>query len=203
MIIRKATITDLSSITKIHIDAFKGYFLTSLGPQFLDFYYTCFIKSPETETFIAEENGIIIGFAASTKVCKGFNSRLIKRNLVSFGILSLRLLFMSPSTLLRLLKNLKKKGKSVEDNEYYAELYSIGVSSSAQRLGIGKKLLFHTEQALIDAGVDRLSLTTDYYDNDSAIRFYRSMGYETFYEFVTYPNRKMYRLIKKLNRSYK
>ena len=47
-------------------------------------------------------------------------------------------------------------------------------------------------------GVDRVSLTTDYYNNESAVGFYHSMGYETLYEFVTYPNRKMYRLIKTL-----
>ena len=36
------------------------------------------------------------------------------------------------------------------------------------------------------------------YNNGKAIGFYHSMGYETMYEFVTFPNRKMYRLIKTL-----
>ena len=198
MNIRKATINDVNTIVEIHLDAFKGFFLTSLGSAFLKFYYTCFVKSSETVTMVAEEEDMVYGFSASTKVCKGFNSRLIKNNLFAFGMLSLKMLFTSPKALIRLAKNLTKKGEGVEDNEDYAELYSIGVSKSAQGKGVGKKLLAASEEILKKEGVDRVSLTTDYYNNESAVGFYHSMGYETLYEFVTFPNRKMYRLIKTL-----
>lgn len=198
MNIRKATINDVDTIVEIHLDAFKGFFLTSLGSAFLKFYYTCFVKSSETVTMVAEEEGIVYGFSASTKVCKGFNSRLIKSNLFAFGMLSLKMLFTSPKALIRLAKNLTKKGEGVEDNEDYAELYSIGVSKSAQGKGVGKKLLTASEEILKKEGVRRVSLTTDFDHNEQAVGFYHSMGYETLYEFVTYPNRKMYRLIKTL-----
>lgn len=198
MNIRKATVNDVDTIIKIHLDAFKGFFLTSLGAQFLKFYYSCFIKSNETVTVVAEENGVIYGFSASTKVCKGFNSRLIKSNLFAFAILSLKMLFTTPKSLLRLVKNLTKKGESVEDDEDYAELYSIGVSKAAQGKGVGKLLLAESERVMKAEGVQRVSLTTDFYNNEQAVGFYHSMGYETLYEFVTYPNRKMYRLIKTL-----
>ena len=198
MNIRKATINDVDTIVEIHLDAFKDFFLTRLGSDFLKFYYTCFVKSSETVTMVAEEEGIVYGFSASTKVCKGFNSRLIKSNLFAFGMLSLKMLFSYPKSLIRLAKNLTKKGEGVEDNEDYAELYSIGVSKSAQGKGVGKKLLAASEEILKKEGVDRVSLTTDYYNNESAVGFYHSMGYETLYEFVTFPNRKMYRLIKTL-----
>lgn len=198
MNIRKATINDVDNIVEIHLDAFKGFFLTSLGSAFLKFYYTCFVKSSETVTMVAEEEGIVYGFSASTKVCKGFNSRLIKSNLFAFGMLSLKMLFSSPKSLIRLAKNLTKKGEGVEDNEDYAELYSIGVSKSAQGKGVGKKLLTVSQEILKKEGVRRVSLTTDFDHNEQAVGFYHSMGYETLYEFVTYPNRKMYRLIKTL-----
>lgn len=198
MNIRKATINDVDTIVEIHLDAFKGFFLTSLGSDFLKFYYTCFVKSSETVTMVAEEEDMVYGFSASTKVCKGFNSRLIKNNLFAFGMLSLKMLFSSPKSLIRLAKNLTKKGEGVEDNEDYAELYSIGVSKSAQGKGVGKKLLTASEEILKKEGVRRVSLTTDFDHNEQAVGFYHSMGYETLYEFVTYPNRKMYRLIKTL-----
>ena len=198
MNIRKATIKDIETIVEIHLDAFKGFFLTSLGPKFLTFYYTCFIKSKETVTMVAEEDGIAYGFSASTKECRGFNSRLIKSNFFAFCILSLKMLFTTPGALLRLVKNLTKKGEGVEDNEDYAELYSIGVSKVAQSKGVGKKLLAASEEVMKQEGVKRFSLTTDYDHNEQAVGFYHSMGYETLYEFVTYPNRKMYRLIKTL-----
>ncbi len=198
MIIRKATITDIDSIVKIHIDAFQGFFLTSLGPKFLSFYYSCFVRSNETITVVAEENGVVYGFAASTKMCKSFNSRLIKNNLLPFCLLSLKLLFNNPTALLRLIRNLTKKGKGLDDEEDYAELYSIGVCKDAQGQGVGKEMLLSSEEHMKDEGITRLSLTTDYYHNEQAIAFYHSMGYKIMYEFIAYPNRKMYRLIKNL-----
>lgn len=198
MIIRKATITDIDSIVKIHIDAFQGFFLTSLGPKFLSFYYSCFVRSNETITVVAEENGVVYGFAASTKMCKSFNSRLIKNNLLPFCLLSLKLLFNNPTALLRLIRNLTKKGKGLDDEEDYAELYSIGVCEDAQGQGVGKEMLLSSEEHMKEEGVSRLSLTTDYYHNEQAIAFYHSMGYKIMYEFIAYPNRKMYRLIKNL-----
>lgn len=198
MEIRKAEQADIESIVKIHCDAFEGFFLTSLGTDFLKFYYICFVNSSETVMMCAVENGKIMGFSASTKVCKGFNSRLIKSNLVDFGMLSIKLMFTSPKSLIRLLKNLTKKGEVVEDNEDYAELYSIGVSQDAQGKGVGKLLLATSEKIMKEEGVKRVSLTTDYYNNDAAVGFYLSMGYEVLYEFVAYPDRKMYRFIKSL-----
>lgn len=196
MIIRKATINDVDTIVEIHLNAFEGFFLTSLGAEFLRFYYSCFVRSNETVTMIAEENGVIYGFSASSKFCKGFNSRLIKSNLIAFGLLSFKLLLIKPISLLRLVKNLSKKGENVIDNEDYAELYSICVCKSAQGKGVGKMLLLKSEQVMKEEGVTRVSLTTDFDNNEQAVGFYHSMGYETLYEFVTYPNRKMYRLIK-------
>lgn len=196
MIIRKATINDVDTIVEIHLNAFEGFFLTSLGAEFLRFYYSCFVRSNETVTMIAEDNGVIYGFSASSKFCKGFNSRLIKSNLIAFGLLSFKLLLIKPISLLRLVKNLSKKGENVIDNEDYAELYSIGVCKSAQGKGVGKMLLLKSEQVMKEEGVTRVSLTTDFDNNEQAVGFYHSMGYETLYEFVTYPNRKMYRLIK-------
>ena len=198
MLIRKADKKDIESIVEIHCDAFKDFFLTSLGKDFLTFYYTSFIKSKETVSMVAEDEGNVVGFSAATKLCKGFNIRLIKQNLFSFSLLSIKLLFTNPEALIRLVKNLTKKGDSVEDYEDYAELYSIGVDSRQQGKGVGKKLLAKTEIVLKEEGVERVSLTTDYDNNESAVGFYHSMGYETLYEFVTYPNRKMYRFIKTL-----
>lgn len=198
MNIRKATITDVDGIVEIHCEAFNGFFLASLGMRFLKFYYKCFVSSNETIIIVAEENGQIYGFSASTRVCKGFNSRLIKNNLLAFGILSLRLLVTSPNSLIRLVNNLTKKSDSIGDDEEYAELYSIGVGKSAQGKSIGKRLLAYSEKIMREEGVTRISLTTDFYNNEPVLNFYYSMGYGIFYEFVTYPNRKMYRLMKKL-----
>ncbi len=66
MNIRRAHTTDVNDIVAIHCDAFEDFFLTSLGPRFLRFYYTCFVNSSETVTMVAEEDGEIFGFSALT-----------------------------------------------------------------------------------------------------------------------------------------
>ncbi len=201
MTIRIANTRDVGSIVQIHESAFKDFFLTSLGTDFLELYYKAFIDSDETITLCAiEDEGKLVGFSASSILCKGFNYRLLKKNLFSFGVLSLKLLLTKPKALLRLLKNMTKKDdqNTIPDDEDYAELYSIGVDSSQQGKGIGRKLIVQTESLLKEKGVKRLSLTTDYYNNHNALAFYKSMGYYPLYDFITYPKRRMYRLIKSL-----
>ena len=196
--IKHASINDVIDIVDIHLDAFKDFFLSSLGRDFLIFYYSCLIKNQESVVLIAKINSKILGFSAATIDCKGFNIKLIKQNFISFFFTSIKLIFFNPKALIRLAKNLTKKSANIEDSEDYAELFSIGVSKSEQGKGIGKVLLQYTEDTLLKLGVTKLSLSTDYYDNDSSINFYKSMGYSALYDFTTYPNRKMYRLIKNL-----
>ena len=198
MIIRVATSKDVSQIVDIHMNAFEGFFLTTLGRSFLSFYYNAFIKSKDGIVLCADMDNGICGFAAATKQCKGFNSNLIKTNFMRFVLLAIKLLFVKPAALIRLAKNLSKKSDIIDDPEDYAELFSIGVAENTQGKGVGKKLLAAIEENLKSESVEKLSLTTDYYNNDSAIAFYRTMGYETLYEFTTYPNRRMYRFIKLL-----
>lgn len=112
---------------------------------------------------------------------------------------SLYFVLTHPKALLRLKNNFSKNNDIVEDNNDYAELFSIGVSPKAQSKGLGKLLLLETERILKNSEVNRLSLTTDFHDNEQAIQFYKSQGYDILYEFVAYPDRRMYRMIKQLS----
>ena len=140
-----------------------------------------------------------MGFSACSYKSRGFNSSLIKENMIKYGIEFCVLLFSNPKAIIRLVKNLNKESsdKSIEDNGEYAELYSIAVNPTSQGEGIGKFLLNETESDVINHN-HMISLTTDYYDNEKTIGFYHSLGYENYYDFVTYPKRRMWRMIKKL-----
>lgn len=107
------------------------------------------------------------------------------------------LLFTKSKALLRLAKNLTKKG-SVTDKGDYAELMSIAVDKKIQNIGAGKAMIDYLEETLRRRGIMRLSLTTDHDDNEATLAFYTKRGFKSMYEFITYPNRKMYRLIKEL-----
>ena len=199
MEIKKIVKEDLPKVVEVHKDSFKGFFLTELGDHFLTVYYDCVRKNKKGLLTGLYDEGQLCGFFAAATLSKGFNKQLIKKNLLQFSLIGLRLLFTQMSSLVRLFKNFTKTSQDVQDDGEYAELLSIGVSDNKQGQGIGKKLLVQFENEMKLKGCSSLSLTTDYNDNEKAIHFYKSLGYSVYYDFITYPNRKMYRMIKKLD----
>lgn len=198
IIIRQAKLDDLDAIVKIHNSAFTNFFLTSLGDGFLKLYYQSVMRSKYGIILISESDCEVIGFCAGTLLSAGFNTRLIKENLFNYMWQSVKLLFTSPISILHLYKNLTKENPDVGDNGDYAELLSIGVDPNNQGGGAGKKMLIALEEEVQKKGGLKLSLTTDYEDNEKAIGFYHSLGYNEWYDFVTFPNRRMYRMIKQI-----
>lgn len=196
--IRIATSDDVNVIVDIHNNAFPDFFLTSLGDGFLRLYYRCMCKCKEAVTLCAVEDGKVVGFSTTALKSAGFNSRLIKNNMIGFMMEGVKLLFSCPKSLFRLFKNFTKKSSDVADEGEYAELFSIGVLPTCQGKGIGGLLLADTERAVSERGGVKLSLTTDYNNNDSAIAFYLRNSYRILYKFIAYPDREMYRFIKDL-----
>ena len=190
---------DLPYVVKVHKDSFKGFFLTELGDRFLRVYYDCVRKDERGLLLGFYHEGRLSGFCAATTLSKGFNSHLVKNNMFRFSLIGLGLVLARTQALVRLLKNFSKTDPGKGDDGEYAELLSIGVANKNQGQGIGKKLLIQLEQELRIKGCTALSLTTDYNDNGKAIQFYKGLGYEIYYDFIAYPNRKMYRMIKKLD----
>jgi ribosomal protein S18 acetylase RimI-like enzyme len=198
MEIRQPEKEEVHAISEIHLKAFEDFFLSELGKDFLFTYYDALRNNNRGILLGFYENENLLGFCAATTLSEGFNKYLVKSNFFSFSKIGLFLLFTRPKALLRLLKNFTKSDPSVSDDGRYAELLSIGVSPAAQGKGVGKKLLMALEEYLNDKNVSQLSLTTDYYDNEKTLNFYKGMGYDIMYDFVAYPDRRMYRLIKKI-----
>lgn len=196
--IREATNDDLGAIVAVHEKAFPNFFLTSLGSGFLKLYYSSVMKHDDGVLLLCNNEDRVIGFCAGTLLSAGFNTRLIKANLCAYMMTSLKIMFTNPKSLIHLMKNMSKEELTQGDDGQYAELLSIGVDPTVQRSGGGTAMLKALEEEVKTRGGKKLSLTTDYQDNEKAIGFYKSLGYEPWYDFVTYPNRRMYRLIKML-----
>ncbi len=199
IVIKQAELKDLDAIVKIHDEAFPDFFLTTLGDNFLKLYYKSVMNSPEAILLISKSDDNIIGFCAGTLTSAGFNTRLIKKNLLSYIGQGVKLLFTHPVRIWHLYKNLSKENPCVGDNGEYAELLSIGVDPHKQGGGAGKKMLIALEEEVKERGGFKLSLTTDFENNEKAIGFYHSLGYSEWYDFVTFPNRRMYRMIKQID----
>lgn len=148
----KATQKEVNSIVVIHQQAFPDFFLTSLGERFLRLYYRCMCKSEKALTLCAIEDGEVVGFASTALKSEGFNTKLIKSNIMRFSVEAFRLLLARPMSLVRLVKNFTKKSSDMEDNGDYAELFSIGVSPLCQGKGVGSLLLSENERMVREWG---------------------------------------------------
>lgn len=198
--VKKAQEKDIPDIVAVHIKAFPDFFLTLLGEGFLKLYYKSVLKSSDGVLLIGQSEGETTGFCAGTLLSAGFNTRLIKSNLMGYFGQGIKLLFTHPLRIWHLFKNMTKENADVGDKGEYAELLSIGVNPDKQGGGVGKRMLMALEEEVAQRDVTKLSLTTDFENNEKAIGFYRSLGYKEWYDFVTYPNRRMYRMIKQIEK---
>lgn len=189
---------DHQYLADIHLDAFHGFFLSSLGKRFLNTYYKAAIKSKDAIAVCAvEDDEQILGFATGCIRSLGFHKNLIINNTLSFLYQGLIILFTNPKALLRIAQNLDKVSNKHDDGNY-AELISIGVSNTSKGMGIGKTLINLFEEEARRRGCKKIALTTDYDKNEDVVAFYFHSGYRVFYEFTAYPHRRMYKLIKDL-----
>lgn len=190
---------DVDQVVSIHLDSFKGFFLTELGFQFLKLYYQACIQEKSRSIGIGyfSEDGELLGFALGNTLSKGYYKMILKKNFLKFAVMGILILFRRLKSLVRLVRNMDKV-KNDQDDGLYAELLSIGVHSSQAGKGVGQALLKEFEKAVIMKGATKIALTTDYEKNERVVNFYKKCGYQVFYEFVTYPNRKMYKLIKEV-----
>jgi len=199
MIIRTANTKDSTTLAEIHIQAFRDFFLTELGLSFLKTYYRSVVCNEVSIALCAVENdGEIVGFATGALCSRGYNRRVILGNKWPFFYQTLVLIFTRFNGLIRIVKNFRKANNSLDNGEY-AELLSIAVLPKAKGSGVGKLLLEGFVAEVRKNGGKKVTLTTDYYNNDSVIEFYIRNGFQVFYDFVAYPQRRMFKMIKYLN----
>lgn len=199
MYVRDITIEDCGKLAEIHLNSFQGFFLTSLGHDFLKtFYYTVVSSNLHVGVCVCNGNKLV-GFAIGTLHSNGFYRTILKKNKLLYLQLALKLLFKNTKAILRLTKKMnKKQTQQVHDDGNYAELLSICVDSSMKNKGLGSLLLKEFEKKIVVNHIKKLSLTTDALNNNTANSFYCKNGYELYYEFLSYPNRRMYRYIKEI-----
>ncbi len=185
-------------LAKIHLDAFQGFFLSSLGERFLRAYYKAVLASKETIGVGAvDDQGKMQGFGTGCVQSKGYHRRLLLRNLFTFLCHGLIILFKRPNALKQISENSDKILTDIDEGNY-AEIFSLCVSNASKGNGIGRALIKTFEEEAKRKNCRKITLTTDFLNNEKVITFYLHSGYQVFYEFTAYPERPMYKLIKDL-----
>lgn len=173
---REAELSDLPSIVKIHQIAFPGFFMTLLGPRFLEGYYRLVIAYPGKVFWVKEGEAGLEGFVSGFLSPGSFytNMRVHRWSLIGSILLQI---CTRPWLLPRLFASYAQAQRSSHDEEVGAcELSSIAVPPHLGGRGVGKGLV-HAFVGAIRGKAKFIELTTDAGGNDAANGFYRSLGF--------------------------
>jgi len=199
MKIRKIGKEDIEIVTRIHLAAFPGFFLSELGYAFLKVFYQYVVeeKSGIALIIVDDDNGIVGSVVGSVEP-SGFYSKAIKKKLIKFAISAIPAAVKKPSIIPRLLRALSKPGET-KKLPGDCELMSICILPEYSGKGLGKILekAFCREAKKRDAKI--VELTTDRNENEKTNGFYKSAGYVLNDVFVTREGRCMNRYVKFLD----
>jgi GNAT superfamily N-acetyltransferase len=176
---RQALISDVPSVARIHLEAFKGFFLAELGYRFLCVMYRAFLVNP-AGIFVVHESkdGQITGFAVGA-LSNGQKDRwLALRFMPHFLWAALPAIFLCPRKIVtRLSSRFFETGSSFDVPNDASVLRSIGVLTSERGGGAASGLLGAFEQMALRQGAAHVYLTTDQDNNERAQNFYKRQGY--------------------------
>lgn len=176
---RAARIGDVNGICALHAEAFPGFFLSSLGPQFLRLLYKGFVREPLGVCIVAEDNGNIVGLAAGTSDPGPFFKRLKRHHGAAFAMAAIPGLLRNPGFVARkCLGALLYRGEHPQGLDDAALLSSLAVAPARGAQGLGQRLVASFLTEMRARGRAAVYLTTDQSDNERTNRFYARCGFE-------------------------
>jgi ribosomal protein S18 acetylase RimI-like enzyme len=181
---------DASQCVGVHLQSFKGFFLSFLGESFLRELYTSILNDPSGIGFVIETEGKMIGFVIGSAAPSGLYTRLLRRRLFHFGLASLGAFIKKPAILPRLLRAFSMPSQR-DPRPACGSLMSIAVLPQVQGCGAGQCLVHTFLEEACRRGLQRISLTTDSINNESANSFYTRLGFTLYRDFTTPEGRQM------------
>ncbi|MGK0257980.1 GNAT family N-acetyltransferase [Sulfitobacter pontiacus] len=176
MIIQKINTDDLDEVVAIHLHAFKGFFLTRMGPSFLRAYYGTALDFDGCIALLARDpkSSEVLGFAVGFHEPQGFYQafgRLRRRLIPTVMLAALR----DPGLVPQIVRNTRRIEYDGQKPKDAVELSSIAVRSSKQ--GVGGHLLSAFLNRVREKGAYTIALTTDAHGNADVRRFYEKHGF--------------------------
>ena len=188
---------DIRSVARIHLVAFRGFFLSELGYEFLCAMYRAFLRSPCGLFVVFEtEPDRVVGFAVGALQRR--NDRwLAIRFLPHFLVAIVPAIMRNPvQTVKRLIARFIDGGVAPQVPKGAAVLRSIAVLPSFRGFGAATCLIKDFELLALSKGARQVFLTTDELNNTSVQRFYERCGYNLFCRFHQDSKRAMWLMSK-------
>lgn len=178
-IVKEIKNNEFENIAKIHLDTFKNFFLSSLGENFLIHFYSSINKIENSICLGLYFNNKLVGFAIGVNHMKSFYPNLFRKNFFQFFRILIKKIIKNPKIFFLFYFKIFSRYislRTIPDKGYY-DLLSICVCHEHQKLGQGNFLLSSFEKKVSEKS-SNISLTTDKFDNESVINFYKKNGYD-------------------------
>ena len=181
----------LDTIVRLHIIAFRGFFLSSLHKGFLRQLYRSFIEHESSELLVAvDDDDNAIGFLACSWDSRDLYRFMLRKHLISFMWYSFLSFLKKPSILPKMLGALGMPAKSVR-NEKYVKIFSIAVDPDHQHQNVGSLLINNLKNRIDFNKYTYITLETDADDNDYVNSFYQKNGLVLSSRYITPEGRRM------------
>jgi len=180
----------INEVVQIHLDTFKGFFLTFMGKGFLKCLYKSYCQHKESGVLVAFNDKEPVGFLAYSCDYSGLYKFMIKHKLIPFAWYSLGAFIRKPKVFIRLMRAFLKSN-DVKREEKYVELASIGVDPKKTSSGIGTALINELKKMVDFKIYNYILLETDAENNEVANRFYLKNGFKLARTYKTKEGRKM------------
>lgn len=164
-------------VAEVHERAFKNFFLTILGKNFLTKFYGAILKRKDIVCRGYWDNqNRLAGFFVANYNHKGFYRNLCKENVFPFFAAAVPVFLYKPRLVFRLARAFSSNNQT-HGFESYPYLMSICVDPAIQNQGLGKSMMYDLIGILQKKGYKGLYLTTDSEENNSTNSFYIHTGF--------------------------
>ena len=189
--IRRATPEDLGDIVRIHEKAFRQFFLSKMGSEFLFRYYELVLRYERGIILVGESAGKIGGFACGFVDPAEFY-RLMRRCSHIFALPATRAVVRHPALLIGIARGIQRIREGASQRATLAcELSSIAVAPEAGRGGLGVTLTHAFLSQAWSMNAEHVRLFTDADSNEAANAFYRKVGFREHRRFLQRKGRWM------------
>jgi ribosomal protein S18 acetylase RimI-like enzyme len=200
--VREAGTSDLPGIVTIHQKAFRRFFLTRLGSDFLRLYYGLVLEYDAGIVLVSEGDGVLQGFVCGFVDPAEFY-RLMWRKRRMFVLPALPALLRHPSLAANVLHGVQRIQSSASSGSARScELSSIAVAPEAAGNGLGKTLVQAFLACAWSMNAESVYLTTDADDNDQANALYCETGFQQARRFLQRKGRWMFEYVTRREASH-
>jgi len=172
--IRKLCREDVDCVSDIHLAEFRNSFFCLLGKEFLRELYDGIIRLDTAQAYVAEEDGVIVGFVVGAAEPDRFFRKLLRSKIPTFLVILAKKAFSNPKVILYGLQTLLYPYKANVGAD--AELLSVAVSRGRRHRGVGKALVEKLCDALKKKKARTIKVTVDE-DNLPANSLYGKLGF--------------------------